>query len=697
MDYDVIVIGGGHAGIEAAMASARMGAATLLVTQQLDAVGRLSCNPSIGGVAKGNIVREIDALGGVMGLLIDKSMIQFRILNRSRGPAVQAYRAQADKNLYSSLAKQTLERQKNLSLFQDTVVDFILSEDSASIKGVVTERGNKITSKAVVLTTGTFMEGKIFIGSYEAPDGRLGEKAAVGLGTSLRRMGFTLGRLKTGTPARVHRDSLDYSKMQIQPGDRYSGELPYGGRGCGFSFETDFVDRPDVPCFLTYTNEKTHKIITDNINLSPLYGGKIQGIGPRYCPSIEDKVMRFPQRNRHHIFIEPEGLSTDEMYLNGLSSSLPEWVQRDFIHSIPGLENAEIMRPGYAVEYDFIDPRQLKPSLETKRIRGLFSAGQTNGTSGYEEAGGQGLLAGINAVQYTRGGEPLVLGRDEAYIGVLVDDLVTLGTKEPYRMFTARAEYRLRLRNDTADERLTPKAFALGAAEKHRMERLEEKTSLCNEIKELLQNRKVVESDIEAFRQEALEQEKNFQRKKSLGFSVVSREDFSDRGEGGALVPENLSPLEMLEKNNLSAMKGKLFSEILSLPGINPEMLLRAFPELVQAGNSGSRHKGAGAQDTDRGNAGGCDVRYSRELALEKAWLDLKYRHYIETQEKSVSRLKKLDNLKIPLDFDYDGIPGLSAESRIKLKEVRPETLGQASRISGIRTSDVMLLMVKLR
>lgn len=693
MDYDVIVIGGGHAGIEAAMASSRMGASTLLVTQQLDAVGRLSCNPSIGGVAKGNIVREIDALGGVMGLLIDKSMIQFRILNRSRGPAVQAYRAQADKNLYSSLAKQTLEKQKNLSLFQDTVVDFILSEDCARITGVVTERGNKITAKAVVLTTGTFMEGKIFIGAYEAPDGRLGEKAAIGLGTSLRRMGFTLGRLKTGTPARVHRDSLDYSKMQVQPGDRYSGDLPSGGWGCGFSFETDFVDRPDVPCFLTYTNEKTHKIITDNINLSPLYGGKIRGIGPRYCPSIEDKVMRFPQRNRHHIFIEPEGLSTDEMYLNGLSSSLPEWVQRDFIHSIPGLENAEIMRPGYAVEYDFIDPRQLKPSLETKRIRGLFSAGQTNGTSGYEEAGGQGLLAGINAVQYIRGGEPLVLRRDEAYIGVLVDDLVTLGTKEPYRMFTARAEYRLRLRNDTADERLTPKAFALGAAEKRRVERLEEKTSLCDEIKELLQTRRVVESDIEAFRQEALEQEKVFQRKKNPGIPGVSTVEFT----GDASVPENLSPLELFEKNNLPAMKGKLFSEILGLPGINPGMLLKAFPELVQGGGAAGGCTGAGVPEAGGGSVAAYDVRRSRELALEKAWLDLKYRHYMETQEKSVSRLKKLENLKIPGDFDYDEIPGLSAESRLKLKEVRPETLGQASRISGIRTSDVMLLMVKLR
>lgn len=693
MDYDVIVIGGGHAGIEAAMAASRMGASTLLVTQQLDAVGRLSCNPSIGGVAKGNIVREIDALGGVMGLLIDKSMIQFRILNRSRGPAVQAYRAQADKNLYSSLAKQTLEKQENLSLFQDTVVDFMLSPDMDKIEGVVTERGNKITAKAVVLTTGTFMEGKIFIGAYEAPDGRLGEKAAIGLGTSLRRMGFTLGRLKTGTPARVHRDSLDYSKMLIQPGDRYSGGLPSGGWGCGFSFETDFVDRPDVPCFLTYTNEKTHKIITDNINLSPLYGGKIRGIGPRYCPSIEDKVMRFPQRNRHHIFIEPEGLSTDEMYLNGLSSSLPEWVQRDFIHSIPGLENAEIMRPGYAVEYDFIDPRQLKPSLETKKIRGLFSAGQTNGTSGYEEAGGQGLLAGINAVRYITGGNPLVLGRDEAYIGVLVDDLVTLGTKEPYRMFTARAEYRLRLRNDTADERLTPKAFSVGAVEKNRMERLEEKLSLCEEIKELLKTRRVLDADIEDFRQSALEQGKIFERKRNRGESGVSlvTEVPGKDGQDENLIPEEVSPLELFEKINLQSVKGKYFSEILSLPGINPEMILSAFPELEGKVPAG---------DSEQGNINACvsaDIRHKRLLAFEKAWLDLKYRHYIETQEKSVSRLKKIDNLKIPGDFDYDGIPGLSAESRIKLKEIKPETLGQASRISGIRNSDIMLLMVKLR
>ena len=463
-DYDCIVIGGGHAGIEAASAAAREGFSTLMITQSLDAIGRLSCNPAIGGLAKGNLVREIDAMGGVMGHLIDQSMIQFRILNRRRGPAVQAPRAQADKFTYSRNAKELLEHTPRLSLFMDTVTDLIV-EDGA-VCGVVTQRGWKISARTVVLTTGTFMNGRIFIGEWDAPCGRLGEEAAFGLGDSLRRLGFDVGRLKTGTPARVRRSSLDFDELEIQPGDEEM--LP-------FSFDYDCVDRPQLDCYVTWTNEETHRIIRENISRSPLYGGKIVGKGPRYCPSIEDKVVRFPDRERHQIFVEPEGVSTEEMYLNGLSSSLPEEVQHEFIRTLPGLRHCEIMRPAYAVEYDYLNPLDLYPSLESKRLKHLFIAGQTNGTSGYEEAAAQGLVAGINAALSMRGEEALILKRSEAYTGVLIDDLVTKGTKEPYRMFTSRAEYRLSLRHDNADIRLTRLAYEKGSAGKEKLERLEEK------------------------------------------------------------------------------------------------------------------------------------------------------------------------------------------------------------------------------
>ena len=597
MDYDVIVIGGGHAGIEACLASARIGFKTLLVTQSLDAIGRLSCNPAVGGLAKGNIVREVDALGGQMGLLIDATMIQFRILNRRRGPAVQAPRAQADKFSYSRLAKETLEKQDNLSLFMDTVVDILSDSSGHKACGVLTQRGIKFTSKAVVLTTGTFMEGRIFIGEYDHSAGRLGEEAAIGLGTALRQKGFSVGRLKTGTPARVKFSSLNLDKMERQDGDEEV--VP-------FSFMNETLNRPSVPCWITYTNEKTHKIIRDNMGRSPLYGGKIVGKGPRYCPSIEDKVVRFPDRERHQIFVEPEGLGTEEMYLNGLSTSLPEDVQKDFIHSIEGLEDAQITRPAYAVEYDYMDPIQLKPSLESKVLENLFVAGQTNGTSGYEEAACQGLIAGINACQKIKGQEPLVLSRTEAYIGVLIDDLVTMGTKEPYRMFTSRAEYRLNLRHDTADERLTEKGHQVGLATDERLEMLRKKTEGMESIQDII----------------------------------------SHRGYGG--------------RNALDALKN---------PEVTMDDLAVKIPEINLYPKS---------------------IRLGLELKV-------KYDGYIRRQDRQVDRFAKLEGIRIPEDFDYDKVEGISSESREKLKAVRPASIGQASRINGVRTSDVTVLLVYLR
>ncbi len=589
-DYDAIVIGGGHAGIEASLAISRMGFRTLMITQSLDAIGRLSCNPAIGGLAKGNLVREIDALGGEMARLIDSTMIQFRILNRRRGPAVQAYRAQADKFSYSRLAKETLEREANLELFMDTAVD-IICENGRAI-GVVTERGWKIFSRVIVLTTGTFMSGKIFIGEYEHQSGRLGEDAAIGLGDALRDKGFNVGRMKTGTPARVKKSSLDFSRLEIQDGDE---EMRL------FSFLSEKIERPSLRCYVTYTNEKTHQIIRDNIKYSPLYGGKIVGKGPRYCPSIEDKVVRFPDRERHQIFVEPEGVGTEEMYLNGLSSSLPERVQHEFIRTLPGLERAEIMRPAYAVEYDYLDPLDLKQSLESKILENLFIAGQTNGTSGYEEAAAQGIMAGINAALRLQGKEPFVLRRSDAYIGVLIDDLTTKGTKEPYRMFTSRAEYRLVLRNDNADSRLTPLS---PLASKERREALERKCEHMEEIKELLKARK-------------------------------------ERGKNG---------LELLRE---------------------PEVTISSLC------------------------IAGMEAFSSEEK--EEVELDLKYDGYLKRQEREIARFEKNESVEIPQDFDYDKVDGLSQESREKFKSVRPRSVGQAGRISGVRVSDIAVLQVALR
>ena len=610
-DYDAIVIGGGHAGIEASLALARLGFSTLLVTQSLDSIGRMSCNPAIGGIAKGNLVREIDALGGEMARLIDATRIQFRMLNASRGPAVQAPRAQADKQAYAALAKRTLEAQHGLALFQDTVTDLALDAAGTRVEGVVTERGNTITARTVVLTTGTFMEGRLFIGEWSASGGRLGEPAALGLGTALRRMGFTVGRLKTGTPARCLGASLDRDRMEVQLPDLEP--LP-------FSFSAERVDRPAVPCWITHTNAETHRIIRENMHRSPLYSGKITGRGPRYCPSIEDKVVRFPQRERHQVFVEPEGLGTDEVYLNGVSSSLPEDVQRAFLRTVPGLERLRILRPGYAVEYDFLQPTQLFPSLMAKSVDGLFVAGQTNGTSGYEEAAAQGLVAGINAALRLQGREPLVLSRAEAYIGVMVDDLVTQGTEEPYRLFTSRAEYRLSLRHDTADRRLLPMGRRIGLQTAGAEERLQRKLRGIEELRELLRVRKVSADDASA------------------------------------------AP-------SLLAHRGRSFEQALRDPGLSAADLALRDPSLAAAPRDW--------------------------LALAET--EVKYEGYIRRQNAQVGRFQGMEGKRIPADFDWGSLSGVSSEAREKLQRIRPGSVGQAARIPGVRPPDIAVLLVSLK
>ena len=608
--YDIIVVGAGHAGCEAGLAAARMGKRTLMLSINLEAVAMMACNPSIGGTGKGHLVREIDALGGEMGLNIDKTFIQSRMLNTAKGPAVHSLRAQADKNLYHLEMKRTLENEKNLDLKQGEVVDLIVED--GKVRGVVLKTGSCYRSKAVILATGTFLAGKIFIGDSAYDSGPNGMAPSMELAGKLREYGLPMRRFKTGTPARALGKSLDFSKMTEQKGD--DEIIP-------FSFMNDRLEKDQVSCWLTYTNQETHDVIRKNFHRSALFGGQIEGIGPRYCPSIEDKVSRFADKERHQLFIEPEGLYTDEMYIQGMSSSLPEDVQQQFYMTIPGLENLEIARPAYAIEYDCIDPLDLKISLENRHVENLFCAGQFNGSSGYEEAAAQGLMAGINAVRKIDDKEEFVLDRSEAYIGVLIDDLVTKGTNEPYRIMTSRAEYRLVLRQDNADLRLTEKGYEAGLVTEERYRRY-------------LEKREVVERETQRLRKKVLKPEE-------VNAFLESR--------GSTPVKAPVSMCELLRRPEVKYDDLKL---------LDPER-----PAL-------SSHQ---------------------KTMME---VQIKYEGYIEKQLRRIEKFRKLENKKIPRDMDYDLIEGLRLEARQKLNDIRPLSIGQASRISGVSPADINVLMI---
>ena len=613
--YDVIVVGGGHAGCEAAAASANLGSKTMLVTMNMQTIGQMSCNPAMGGIAKGQIVREIDALGGYSGIIADKSAIQFKMLNLSKGPAMWSPRTQNDRMLFAEEWRLALENTPNLDFFQDMVKNIII--ENGKVAGVITNIGVEIRGKAVVLTNGTFLNGLIHIGEKQFGGGRMGEPKAFGITEQLVSLGFQAGRMKTGTPVRIDGRSLDYSKMEEQKGDENPQKFSY-------------LDTPKLKeqrsCYITYTNETVHDILRSGFDRSPMFNGTIQSIGPRYCPSIEDKINRFAERNRHQLFIEPEGWKTVEIYVNGFSSSLPEDIQAKALRHVPGFENAKIFRPGYAIEYDYFPPTQLKHTLETKLIANLFFAGQINGTTGYEEAAGQGLIAGINAHNKVHSKDEFTLSRDEAYIGVLIDDLITKGTEEPYRMFTSRAEYRLLLRQDNADIRLTEKSYNIGLASEERLKKVEEKIKKSGELEEFL---------------------------KEL-----------------SLKPNVINPI--LEENESNPVdQAYRASQILTRPNINLEKLSKI--EII--GNKASE--------------------YSEEIQ-EQAEINIKYKGYIEKEKENVAKLQRMENIKIPDDFDFSKVASLSSEALQKMNNIRPKNIAQASRISGVSPADINVLLIYL-
>ena len=610
--YDVAVIGAGHAGCEAALAAARMGKKTILFSMNLESVAMMPCNPSIGGTGKGHLVREIDALGGEMGINIDKTFIQSRMLNTAKGPAVHSLRAQADKNRYHIEMKKTLENQENLHLIQEEITEIVVEGGKAS--GVVTRTNTRYEAKAVIIATGTFLRGKIFIGDSAFMSGPSGLAPSIDLAENLKELGLSLRRFKTGTPARALASTFDYSKMTEQKGDE---------RIVPFSFMNELLERDQISCWLTYTNAETHRVIRENFHRSALFGGQIEGTGPRYCPSIEDKIHRFADKERHQLFVEPEGLDTQEMYIQGMSSSLPEDVQRDFYHTIAGLEDIVITRPAYAIEYDCIDPLELKLNLETRTVKGLFCAGQFNGSSGYEEAAAQGLMAGINAVLSIDGKEPFVLGRNEAYIGVLIDDLVTKGTNEPYRIMTSRAEYRLVLRQDNADWRLTEKGYRLGLVKPERYERFLKKKKELDAERQRLETTKVTPAQVNGFLE-------------ALGSSPVA---------GGISLAELLKRPEVTYEN---------------LSEVDPERPVLSYHTVSQ---------------------------------LE---VMIKYSGYIDKQMKQIEKFRKLEEKRLPENLDYLNLEGLRIEARQKLDAIRPVSVGQASRISGVSPADINVLLIHL-